>query len=131
MRRRSTIIGHRQGGNEAVCVVRQRAGDHRPVPGGARHAPLADADAIAHLGQELVAVPVFQDRITDRTHATRIFREHVAEVQATVPVERLLTFDLREGWAPLCAFLGVPVLDIPFPKTNSSKAFHDEEWKQE
>jgi len=88
------------------------------------------ADAIAHMGQELIAVQVFQDRLSDREHATRVFREHVAEVQATVPADRLLTFDLRQGWEPLCAFLGVPVPDMPFPKTNSSKEFRDEEWKQ-
>jgi hypothetical protein len=39
--------------------------------------------------------------------------------------------DLREGWQPLCAFLGVSVPDLPFPKTNSSKAFVEAEWKQD
>ncbi len=48
----------------------------------------------------------------------------------TIPSDRLLTFDLRDGWQPLCDFLEVKVPDIPFPKTNSSKAFVDEEWKQ-
>jgi hypothetical protein len=92
--------------------------------------PSPHADAIAHMAQELIAVQVFDDRLSDRAHAKRVFREHVAEVQATVPAERLLTFDLRQGWAPLCAFLGVPVPDLPFPRTNSSQEFQDEEWKQ-
>ena len=64
-------------------------------------------------------------------HATRVFREHIAAVQAEIAPERLLTFDVREGWQPLCAFLGVAVPDMPFPKTNSSKEFVDEEWKQD
>lgn len=32
--------------------------------------------------------------------------------------ERLLVFDVAEGWGPLCAFLGVPVPDEPFPHRN-------------
>jgi hypothetical protein len=59
-----------------------------------------------------------------------VFRKHIAEVQAEIPSDRLLTFDLKEGWEPLCEFLGVEVPNIPFPKTNSSKAFVEEEWKQ-
>ena len=36
--------------------------------------------------------------------------------------------DVREGWAPLCAFLGCPVPDITFPRLNSSRQFTEEEW---
>jgi hypothetical protein len=52
-------------------------------------------------------------------------------VQSAIPADRLLTFDLRDGWQPLSDFLGVEVPEIPFPKTNSSKEFVDEEWQQE
>ena len=69
-------------------------------------------------------------RMTDRAHATRVFREHIAEVQSEIARDRLLTFDLRDGWEPLCAFLEVDKPEIPFPKTNSSKQFGEEEWKQ-
>jgi hypothetical protein len=93
--------------------------------------PTPHVDAIAYMGQETVAVQVFGNRMFDRGHATRVFREHIAEVQATIAAERPLTFDLREGWLPLCAFLKVPVPDLPFPHTNSSKAFVDQEWKQD
>lgn len=33
---------------------------------------------------------------------------------------KLLEFSVKEGWEPLCAFLGVPVPDVPFPWTNSA-----------
>ena len=36
----------------------------------------------------------------------------------------------REGWGPLCGFLGVAVPDMAFPWTNSSKEFVAEGWKQ-
>jgi Sulfotransferase domain len=93
--------------------------------------PAPHPNAIAEMAYKLIVVPTFDGRMSDREHLTRIFREHIAEVQAAIPAERLLVFDLREGWAPLCAFLGVDVPDIPFPKTNSSKEFHEEEWKPE
>jgi len=32
---------------------------------------------------------------------------------------QLLEFSVKEGWGPLCAFLGVPVPDVPFPRLNS------------
>ena len=40
-----------------------------------------------------------------------------------IPPERLLVFDVTEGWEPLCAFLGVPVPDGAFPRTNSTEEF--------
>lgn len=49
------------------------------------------------------------------------YLRHNAEVIATVPPEKLLVFDVKQGWGPLCAFLGVPVPDQPFPHLNESK----------
>jgi hypothetical protein len=41
-----------------------------------------------------------------------------AEVEAAIPAARLLVFEVAQGWEPLCAFLGVPVPDLPFPHRN-------------
>jgi hypothetical protein len=38
------------------------------------------------------------------------------QVKAHVPADRLLVWDVREGWEPLCKFLQVPVPDKPFPR---------------
>ena len=51
------------------------------------------------------------------------FERHVAAVRAAIPAERLLEFEASQGWEPLCAFLGVPVPDAPFPRTNSREEF--------
>ena len=41
-----------------------------------------------------------------------------------MPAERLLVFNVSEGWAPLCAFLGKPVPeDEPFPHLNDRAFF--------
>jgi hypothetical protein len=42
-----------------------------------------------------------------------------------IPAERLLVFDVRQGWEPLCNFLGVAVPDTPFPRTNDRAEFWD------
>lgn len=39
-------------------------------------------------------------------------------VRKTVPPERLLVFDVRQGWGPLCEFLELPVPSTPFPHVN-------------
>ena len=66
----------------------------------------------------------FDERFTDREHALRIFAEHNREVQERVPGERLLVFDVKQGWAPLCAFLGVIVPEgEPFPHVNDAESF--------
>jgi hypothetical protein len=36
-----------------------------------------------------------------------------------------LDFDIRDGWEPLCNFLGKPVPDVEFPKVNDSEAFKE------
>ena len=51
------------------------------------------------------------------------FERHNAEVIATVPRERLLVFDVKQGWEPLCTFLGVAVPKEAFPRTNSTEEF--------
>jgi hypothetical protein len=51
------------------------------------------------------------------------FLAHNAEVRRTIPAERLLVFEARQGWGPLCAFLGVPVPDEPYPHVNNAEAF--------
>ncbi len=53
-----------------------------------------------------------------RPDATKLYYEWVASVKRTVPPERLLVFDVKEGWEPLCKFLDVPVPDEPFPRVN-------------
>ena len=50
--------------------------------------------------------------------AMRFFEDWNAKVIATVPKEKLLVYDVREGWEPLCDFLGLPVPDEPYPRLN-------------
>ena len=58
-----------------------------------------------------------------REQLVRRYEEHVAEVIATVPDDRLLVWSVTEGWLRLCSFLGVDVPDEPFPRTNDREEF--------
>lgn len=51
------------------------------------------------------------------------FLRHNEEVKATVPPERLLVWEVSEGWEPLCELLELPVPDMPFPHINDSAEF--------
>lgn len=61
----------------------------------------------------------------DRAACLAAYRARRAEVEATIAPERLLIFDVAQGWGPLCAFLDVPVPDQPFPRRNDTAEF----WK--
>lgn len=53
------------------------------------------------------------------------FQAHTEVVKAAIPADQLLVYEVREGWEPLCGFLGMPVPDEPFPRTNSRIEFWD------
>jgi hypothetical protein len=70
----------------------------------------------------------FSGRLTDRAHCQAVFARHNQAVQEAISPDRLLVFDVKEGWEPLCAFLGVSVPgDEPFPRVNDTAAFQDAE----
>lgn len=59
----------------------------------------------------------------DRGFMTDFFRRHTERVVATVPKDRLLVFEVAQGWGPLCEFLGVPVPATPYPRENTTEQF--------
>jgi hypothetical protein len=48
---------------------------------------------------------------------------HHEQVKQDVPPERLLVWEVGEGWEPLCEFLDVPVPDEPLPHANDRGEF--------
>jgi hypothetical protein len=63
------------------------------------------------------------ERIHDRDFMIDLFKRHNAEVQRSIPADRLLVYEVAQGWAPLCRFLGVPVPDTAFPRVNTRDEF--------
>jgi Sulfotransferase domain len=67
--------------------------------------------------------PFLEGRFDDRDWATRAFLRHNAAVREEIPPERLLVFEVSEGWRPLCDFLGTDVPGEAFPRLNDPAAF--------
>jgi len=38
--------------------------------------------------------------------------------------ERFVVWEAKQGWAPICQVLGLPVPDIPFPHLNQRSEYH-------
>jgi len=66
---------------------------------------------------------VYPDGFSDEDTAKAAYTAHVEKVKATVPSDRLLAWNVSEGWKPLCEALGLPVPDEPFPRSNSTEEF--------
>ncbi|KPI37656.1 uncharacterized protein AB675_3900 [Cyphellophora attinorum] len=55
-----------------------------------------------------------------------MYERHIEHLKKVVPKEKLMFFDVRDGWAPLCDMLGVAVpKGVPFPKMNDAQAMED------
>lgn len=67
----------------------------------------------------------FSGDFEDREHAIAIFERHNADVIRTVPANRLLVYQVSEGWTPLCEFLGGAVPDHAFPHVNTTESFRE------
>jgi hypothetical protein len=67
---------------------------------------------------------LFRGRFENRAFAIEAFIGHNEQVRRDVPADRLLVYEISQGWGPLCAFLGVPVPEgKPFPHLNDAAAF--------
>eukprot|EP00039_Didymoeca_costata_P016432 m.295144 g.295144 ORF g.295144 m.295144 type:complete len:251 (+) comp16393_c6_seq2:247-999(+) len=53
--------------------------------------------------------------------AIELYNKHIEEVKKRIPADKLLVFNVKQGWEPLCKFLGKPIPDEPFPHVNSSE----------
>ncbi len=66
----------------------------------------------------------FDGKFEDKEYALAVFQRHIEEVKKNVPTEKLLIYDVKQGWEPLCAFLGVEIpRDKPFPHLNERASF--------
>ena len=65
----------------------------------------------------------FKGRFEDKLFAINNFISHIDEVKKHVPVDRLLVYDVSQGWEPLCNFLGVEPPKSPFPHYHDTSAY--------
>lgn len=63
------------------------------------------------------------ERMKTREGMIAHFDEYNEHVLKLIPKDRLLIYDVKTGWEPLCSYLGVAVPDIPFPVSNTTEEF--------
>lgn len=78
---------------------------------------------ITRMVNNLIWDGAFDGRFEDKQYAIEVFERHNEKVKERVPKDRLLVYEVREGWGPLCEFLGVEVPDAPFPHLNDADSF--------
>lgn len=71
---------------------------------------------------QVIGVSTFAMDFSDE-NLMKVYARHIADVRASIPPDRLLVFDVQEGWKPLCRFLEVSVPDGLFPSSNDAEAF--------
>jgi hypothetical protein len=65
----------------------------------------------------------FTEKLDDRDACLAAYERWYADARARIPRDRLLEWTARDGWAPICARLGIAVPDEPFPHANTTEDF--------
>ena len=66
---------------------------------------------------------LFDRRMTDKAKLIEVYQRHNEEVRRTIPQERLLVYEVADGWEPLCRFLDAEVPNESMPRANSTDEF--------
>jgi hypothetical protein len=90
----------------------------KPEPGGPGHI------LPGVFGPLLIGEQTFGDDFSE-AHMIEVYERHNAEVKRTIPAERLLVFEAKDGWEPLCRFLGVKIPDVAYPSMNTTEEFRE------
>jgi hypothetical protein len=80
------------------------------------------------LQEELLWQKTFKGRFHDKDFAIQQFKNHIENVKKNIPAERLLVYEIKQGWQPLCDFLEIPIPDTDFPRVNDTESFI--EWRK-
>lgn len=77
------------------------------------------------MAQELILERTFGGRFEDREHAIDVYERHNEEVRTSLSDDRLLVYQVNQGWGPLCEFLGLDAPREAFPEVNAREEFRE------
>lgn len=69
---------------------------------------------------------MFKDVFTDPADPDQVkagYERRLAAVRAEIGSDRLIEWQPGDGWEPICAALGMPVPNMPFPHKNTTADF--------
>lgn len=108
--------GPNMAAREALAKIVPQVGATLPAEG-------VDLQQMSHL-TSFIWGGTFHGKFEDHSHAIEVFLQHIEQVKRDVPPEKLLVYNVQEGWEPLCSFLGVAEPEgKPFPSLNSRENF--------
>lgn len=93
--------------------------EENPPPAGSRQSRMY------HLMNTIVWSGLFDGRFSDKEYAIGVYRERNQQIIRDVGADRLLVYDVKQGWEPLCAYLGVDVPPEEFPHANDTASMRD------
>ena len=89
-----------------------------------RHEAPEEMRAWLEMAADVIARTGFPPGL-EHDELVRAFVSHNDAVQEAIPADRLLVFEVKQGWRPLCDFLDAPIPDADFPRTNHREEFWD------
>jgi hypothetical protein len=101
----------------AEAPAGQNPAEQTPAPGSADQRARVKTATVREIGFDILEDP------RDEALTIAQFERYARQVEREVPADRLLVFDVAEGWEPLCAFLGVAAPVEPFPRENAAPDF--------
>jgi hypothetical protein len=86
--------------------------------------PAADSmpARVYRLTSTLIWDGLFGGRFSDKEYALEVFHRHNQDVVDQVDPDNLLVYDVKQGWEPLCAFLGLEAPSEDFPRLNDAES---------
>jgi hypothetical protein len=73
--------------------------------------------------EKLLAAEATHDQQIGKEACIKLYLDHNIRVKNECPKEKLLVYEVSEGWEPLCKFLDKPIPDVPFPHVNDTFEF--------
>ncbi|KIJ33601.1 hypothetical protein M422DRAFT_264367 [Sphaerobolus stellatus SS14] len=61
----------------------------------------------------------------DAKFALEVLVKHNKRMEELIPTSKLLVYEVEDGWELLTKFLGVPMPDVSFPRSNDTKTFRE------
>jgi hypothetical protein len=79
--------------------------------------------SVINMAYKIIVEQTFGGALNDKAVVLSEYQKRIDDVKQAIPADRLLIFDVTEGWAPLCEFLNLPIPDGDFPRSNSRDEF--------
>lgn len=77
------------------------------------------------LVEKYLWVGKYKGQFKNREQTIDIYKKFNEDIKKDIPEEKLLIYNIADGWEPLCSFLGVYVPDVEFPHKNQRKNFQE------